>query len=142
MVALDEIEKNEFNLNLPRYIDSQTPEDHQDIAGHLLGGIPEADIDALQRYWKVCPQLRHALFTDNRTGYLDLAVEKSAIKSAIYEHPEFAAFIDQMNQHFTVWRKQSAKRLRQLAAGAKPKQIIGELSEDLLAHYGELRVES
>src|SRR5258706_2063249 len=93
MVSFEEIEKNEFNLNLPRYIDSQTPEDAQDIAGHLQGGIPAADIDALQGYWSVCPQLRHALFKERRLGYLDLAVEKSAIKTTIYGHPEFTAFI-------------------------------------------------
>src|ERR1700682_3214431 len=85
MVSFEEIEKNEFNLNLPRYIDSQTPEDAQDIAGHLQGGIPAADVDALQRYWAVCPQLRHTLFKERRPGYLDLAVEKSVIKSTIYE---------------------------------------------------------
>jgi len=79
MVPFAEIEKNEFNLNLPRYIDSQMPEDLQDIAGHLQGGIPAADVDALQRYWTVCPQLRHTLFKDRRPGYVDLAVEKSAI---------------------------------------------------------------
>src|ERR1700730_6769173 len=62
MVSFDEIEQNEFNLNLPRYIDSQTPEDLQDIAGHLKGGIPKADVDALQSYWAICPQLRQTLF--------------------------------------------------------------------------------
>src|SRR3954452_13979584 len=62
MVSHEEIEKNEHNLNLPRYIDSQTPEDLQDIAGHLQGGIPAADIDALQRYWAVCPKLGNTLF--------------------------------------------------------------------------------
>src|ERR1044071_370775 len=51
MVPFAELEKNEFNLNLPRYIDRQTPEDLQDIAGPLKGGTPAADIDALQRYW-------------------------------------------------------------------------------------------
>jgi type I restriction enzyme M protein len=56
MVSVEEIEKNEFNLNLPRYIDSQTPEDVQDIPGHLQGGIPKADVDALKQYWAVCPQ--------------------------------------------------------------------------------------
>ena len=100
MVPFEEIEKNEFNLNLPRYIDSQTPEDLQDIEGHLRGGIPVADIDQLQRYWDVCPQLRHTLFTDNRAGYVDLAVAKSSIKSTIYESPEFTAFIAGMNAHF------------------------------------------
>jgi len=135
MVAANEIEKNEFNLNLPRYIDSQTPEDLQDIEGHLKGGIPAADIDALQSYWTVCPKLRKTLFKPNRPGYLDLAVEKSAIKSAIYEHPEFADFIASMNAHFATWREKAAKNLRQLKIGAHPKEIIAALSEDLLAHY-------
>jgi type I restriction enzyme M protein len=135
MVSVEEIEKNEFNLNLPRYIDSQTPEDLQDIEGHLKGGIPERDIDDLQRYWTVCPQLRKALFKENRPGYLDLAVEKSAIKSTIYLHPEFAAFITGMHAHFATWREKQAKTLRQLKAGSHPKEVIVRLSEDLLAHY-------
>ena len=50
MVALDEIAKNDYNLNLPRYIDSQQAEDLQDLAGHLRGGIPQRDVDALQSY--------------------------------------------------------------------------------------------
>ncbi|MCG2741135.1 MAG: type I restriction-modification system subunit M [Syntrophaceae bacterium] len=135
MVSFAEIEKNDFNLNLPRYIDSQTPEDVQDIAGHLQGGIPVADVDALARYWSVCPRLRHSLFKDGRPGYVDLAVEKSAIKPAIYEHPEFAAFIQGMNTHFAAWRQTSAATLRALQAGCHPKEIIGALSENLLAHY-------
>jgi type I restriction enzyme M protein len=130
MVSAEEIEKNEFNLNLPRYIDSQTPEDVQDIAGHLQGGIPGADVDALARYWTVCPQLRPTLFKQRRHGYFDLAVEKQAIKSAIYEHPEFAAFIASMNSHFAKWQQRTATTLRQLQAGCHPKEVIAALSED------------
>ncbi|MEO8035784.1 MAG: N-6 DNA methylase, partial [Acidobacteriota bacterium] len=137
MFSLAEIEKNNFNLNLPRYIDSQTPEDLQDIAGHLQGGIPVADIDALERYWAVCPQLRHTLFRDRRPGYVDLAVDESAIKPAIYEHAEFKAFIAGMNDHFATWRKKTAATLKALKAGCRPKEVIGELSESLLAHYGD-----
>jgi type I restriction enzyme M protein len=66
MVNFTDIERNEFNLNLPRYIDSQEPEDIQDIVGHLCGGIPAADVDALDRYWRVCPQLRKTLFKKKR----------------------------------------------------------------------------
>jgi len=135
MVGFEEIEKNEFNLNLPRYIDSQEAEDQQDIEGHLRGGIPCADVDALQRYWTVCPHLKAALFKDNRPGYLDLTVDKAAIKSSIYEHPEFADFIAGMNAHFDAWRQRSAESLKALKAGCHPKQLIDELSEGLLAHY-------
>ena len=70
MVGLEEIEKNGFNLNLPRYIDSQEPEDIQDIEGHCNGGIPQLDVDALGLYWAICPTLRQTLFKDNRPGYL------------------------------------------------------------------------
>jgi type I restriction enzyme M protein len=135
MVGFEEIEKNDFNLNLPRYIDSQLQEDLQDIEGHLRGGIPCADVDALQRYWTVCPALKTALFKDNRPGYLNLAVDKAVIKSSIYDHAEFATFIADMNAHFADWRQQSAVTLKQLQAGCHPKEVIAALSESLLAHY-------
>jgi len=137
MVGFEEIEKNEFNLNLPRYIDSQTPEDLQDIAGHLQGGIPAADVDALRRYWAVCPRLKETLFKERRPGYFDLAVEKSAIKSTIYQHPEFAAFIAGMSDHFAAWREKSATTLKALQAGCHPKEVIATVAEDLLAHYAD-----
>lgn len=137
MVSFEEIEKNEFNLNLPRYIDSQQAEDLQDIEGHLHGGIPSCDIDALQSYWDICPQLRQTLFKENRPGYLDLAVEKANLKSAIYEHPEFVTFTAGMNAHFATWRAKTTARLRQLKIDCHPKEIIAELSEDLLAHYAD-----
>ncbi|KRA52305.1 type I restriction endonuclease subunit M [Pseudoxanthomonas sp. Root65] len=135
MVGFDEIEKNDWNLNLPRYIDSQQTEDRQDIEGHLKGGIPVADIDALQPYWEVCPKLRAALFKPNRKGYVDLAIDKAAIKSTIYDHPQFTAFINGMNAHFQAWRDAEAKRLKALKPGFHPKELIVDVAERLLAHY-------
>ena len=135
MVSVEEIEKNEFNLNIPRYIDSQQAEDIQDIEGHLKGDIPSGDVDALQSYWDVCPQLRAALFKANRPGYLDLAVPKQAIKSAIYEYPEFVSFIESMNALFVDWQQRSTETLKSLQTDCHPKIIIRELAEDLLAHY-------
>ena len=137
MVSFEEIERNEHNLNIPRYIDSQQAEDLQDIEGHLKGGIPATDVDALERYWAVCPKLRKALFKDDRPGYLALTVEKTAIKPAIYEHPEFAAFIGRMNDLFSEWRKKSSAALKRLKADCHPKDVIAGLSEDLLAHYAD-----
>lgn len=141
-VSLKDIEKNDFNLNLPRYIDSQLPEDRQDIEGHLRGGIPQADVTGgdspLGRYWAVCPQLQRALFKPNRAGYLDLAVDKAAIKSTIHKHPEFAGYIARMNAHFAAWRTVQAKALRALRPNtpeAQPRRVIADLSEGLLAHY-------
>ncbi|WP_029888968.1 type I restriction-modification system subunit M [Polycyclovorans algicola] len=64
MVSFEEIAdaKNDYNLNLPRYIDSSDPEDLHDLTAHLRGGIPERDVDALVDYWQVMPQLRSVLF--------------------------------------------------------------------------------
>ena len=137
MVSVAEIEQNEFNLNLPRYIDSQTPEDRQDIAGHLQGGIPASDVDSLERYWVVLPELQHSLFKENRPGYLDLAVEKSTIKTAIHEHRVFVSFIAEMNAHFAEWRDASAATLKELKTGCNPREIISQFSESLLAHYAD-----
>ncbi|MEN9757382.1 MAG: hypothetical protein RL755_1569 [Pseudomonadota bacterium] len=135
MVSVDEIEKNEFNLNLPRYIDSGQVEDLQDIEAHLKGGIPQADVEALQDYWRVCPALRDTIFKATRPQYVELAVEKSAIKSAIYQHSEFVAFIDLMNTIFSQWESSSAALLNSLEVGCLPRTIIEKLAETLLAHY-------
>ena len=135
LISLEEIEKNDFNLNLPRYIDSQEPEDRQDIEGHLQGGIPQADVDALTRYWDVCPGLKSALFAPNRPGYLDLTVDKADVKGAIFEHPEFKAFMSGMQAHFTLWRDAACATLKSLTPGFAPKDLAARLSEELLAHY-------
>ena len=135
LVPIDEIEKNDFNLNLPRYIDNREAEDIQDIEAHLRGGIPEADVEALAEYWKVCPGLKDALFTGNRPGYLELAVENTALKDAVCENAEFTAFVEGTQRHFAAWREKSATILRQLQPGCQPKQVIHDLSEGLLGHY-------
>ncbi len=135
VVGFEEIEKNEFNLNLPRYIDSQQAEDIQDIAGHLCGGIPARDIDALHKYWTVLPNMRSALFQPLRPGYSQLSIPNSQLKSTIYSHPEFAAFIAGMETLFVDWRERGAITLKSLTVGCHPKTVIHELAEDLLAHY-------
>jgi type I restriction enzyme M protein len=133
-VPHDEIEKNDFNLNLPRYIDTQEAEDIQDIGGHLHGGIPTRDLDALHEYWEICPALRAALFQPNRPGYHDLLVEAAQLKPTIHGHPEFSTFIAGLETHFVKWRQAASLSLRQLRVDCLPKQVIHDLSENLLHH--------
>ena len=134
LVPLDVIEKNDFNLNLPRYIDTQEAEDIQDIGGHLHGGIPTRDIDALGDYWKICPDLRAALFKPNRPGYHDLLVEATQLKPTIHGHPQFAGFIAGLEKHFQTWNRSAAISLRELKLDCLPKEVIRDLSENLLHH--------
>ncbi len=137
MVSFEEIEKNEYNLNLPRYIDCQEVEDVQDIEGHLRGGIPVSDVDALGCYWSICPNLRQTLFVDLRPGYVNLVVDKAAIKTTIDGHPEFARFMSDMEMLFSEWKKIHTIKLKGLASGCQPKRVIAELSESILSHYAD-----
>ena len=93
------------------------------------------DVDALDQYWSVCPNLKKSHFTEMRPGYLSLAVDKSAIKTAIYEHPEFVGFRAKMEALFSEWRDKTAATLKALEPGCHPKTVIAELGEGLLAHY-------
>lgn len=140
LVGLDEIERNDYNLNLPRYINSSQAEDKQDIEGHLKGGIPLADVDGedLIPYWKVCPSLRTTLFSPQRHGYVDLAVATTALKTTIFDHPEFKAFIGNVDFHFANWRGQSAAVLKTLQTGFQPKTLIEQMAESLLYAFTDL----
>lgn len=98
MVSVAEIEQNEYNLNIPRYIDSQETEDIQDIEAHLKGGIPVTDIDALSNFWEVFPRLRKSLFKKLNDKYIQLTVDNAQL--TIKNHPEFIAFIKNMDKIF------------------------------------------
>jgi type I restriction enzyme M protein len=137
MVPLDEIAdpKNNFNLNLPRYIDSTEPEDLQDIDGHLRGGIPERDLDALV-YWKVLPSVRAVLFESaGRPGYARLRLPLADVKPAILGHAEFAAFQQKATKGFVDWRKANTRRLTGFDKDGHPKALIETIVEDLLATF-------
>jgi type I restriction enzyme M protein len=135
MVSFEEVERNEYNLNIPRYIDNQQAEDIQDIEGHLHGGIPAADVDKLAAYWDVCPRLKQALLKENRPHYFSLMITKDLIKTTIFKHPDFVSFITSMNSLFTVWRERNAAKLKKLQQGFSPKIFLHELAEDLLTQY-------
>lgn len=135
LVPYSEIEKNEYNLNIPRYIDTQEEEDIQDLNAHLSGGIPQKDIDALQEYWEVYPNLRKQLFTPVRAGYSQLNVPKAAIKSTIYEHPDFIRYNAQLDALFEEYRQHNQARLHAINAATKPKAFIQTIAEDLLERY-------
>ncbi|RLG29910.1 type I restriction-modification system subunit M [Methanosarcinales archaeon] len=136
MVTVDEIERNEYNLNIPRYIDSQEVEDIQDIEAHLLGGIPERDIDDLGEYWGVCPTLKDALFTTSaRDGYLKLKMLPDEIKQTIFSHPEFVSYIHEADAVFSEWQKVNAPTLEHAGIDTKPKVVVHDLSESILQSF-------
>ena len=136
MVPVAEIEANEFNLNIPRYIDSQEVEDIQDLSAHLQGGIPEHDIQALTDYWKVYPSLKSDLFTNEiRPGYRQLKVDKENIKPTIFSHPEFVSYRNQVDAYYQSWEAENLASLMGIGSETKAKHFIFTLAESILDHY-------
>ena len=135
LVPYEEIENNEYNLNIPRYIDTQEDEDIQDLNAHLNGGIPQKDIDALKEYWTVYPNLRKDLFTPIREGYSKLNVEKEAIKTTIFEHPDFTAYNTELDAIFKAFTERNHPILNGITEDTKPKAFLKDIAEDLLERY-------
>ena len=141
MVPLTEIANsvNDFNLNIPRYIDSSEPEDPHDLGAHLHGGIPNRDLDALEDYWTAFPSLRQALFGSNgRPEYSETLIESSQVRAAIRNHEGFTEYERDVSEVFDAWCKRHKRLLESVTIGTQPKEIIATISEDLLARYSVL----
>ncbi|MCB2173749.1 type I restriction-modification system subunit M [bacterium] len=141
MVPISEIasETNDYNLNLPRYIDSTEPEDLHDLDAHLNGGIPERDVDELEAYWSVFPPLRDELFqTNGRPGYCEPKLASQEVKAAVLNHADFHAYAKSIMELFTAWHGEHKSLLKALQADDLPKQVIHTLSEDLLERFTDV----
>ncbi len=138
LVPISEIAntKNDYNLNLPRYIDSADPIDIQDLDAHLKGGIPERDLDDLEFFWSVMPDLRAKLFRSaGRPGYAELAVPASDLTSVVTSHPEFAMLSDRAHAELAKWIDSVRPQLIGINADTKPKELIAALATSLLSTF-------
>jgi len=130
-----EIRDNEYNLNIPRYIDSSTEEDIEDIEGHLKGGIPMRDVNGMNRFWEVYPGIKDTLFEPLRDGYLQLKVEKDAINETVFAHPEFSRYSTELSELFAGWKSAHYESMKTIDEDTRPKEFIAEIAEDLLDRY-------
>ena len=134
-VPFEEIEKNGYNLNIPRYIDTQEEEDIQDLNAHLNGGIPNRDIESLKGYWEVYPSLKKELFEPLRDGYSQLKVESSAIKETIFSHKEFTSYGKELDTVFEKWKGKVHEALSSINKDTLPKKLIFSMAEQMLEQY-------
>ena len=140
-VPNDEIKvKNDYNLNIPRYIDSSTPEDLQDIEAHLHGGIPAVDVDSMERYWTLFPKLKEKLFSPLRDGYYKLNIDKDDVRSTVYADEEFSAYAERIDMAFEAWMNDVDEGLRNIDEFVEIKKYIVELSEILIAKYADIEL--
>jgi len=140
-VPIEEIKvKNDYNLNIPRYIDSTVPEDQQDIEAHLHGGIPAADVDSMAKYWDLFPGLKARLFSVLREGYYTLNIPKEDIRGSIYNDEEFSAYAERIDLAFDAWKGQVNEGLRSIDGDVDVKRYIVELAELLIAQFADLEL--
>lgn len=137
-VSIKDIENEEYNLNLPRYIDSFDNEVVQDIRAHLFGGIPKVDIDRLSKYWNIAPKLRNKLFNNNKKdGYLDLMVNKNDINEEITNSEEFINYSVNLKKKVNIWEQENKNLLYSININSNVKQIIDTLADNILNTFND-----
>lgn len=137
MVPLSEVSdaKNNYNLNIPRYIDTSEPEDIQDLEAHLKGGIPNRDLDALNEYWDAFPNLRNELFRPLRQGYSELTVEPDRVAKVIEESEDVKAFTSDVSESVEDWWSSHRAQLEAIDSQTRPQELIENLGDDLLEKF-------
>lgn len=127
--------KNDYNLNISRYIDSGISEDLQSIEAHLKGGIPAYDVDGMERYWSVFGLLKNKLFSVLRDGFYQLNVSKDEVRPLIHEDEEFSSYADKIDNAFMAWRSAVDQELRNINAYVNAKDLIVRLAEQILIQF-------
>ena len=98
VVSREEIRNNDYNLNIPRYVDSSEEAEHWDIYASMYGGIPTDELNALKEYWDVFPNLKEALFKETNSKYVELKVED--IKESVKHNSDVKDFEEQFKNAF------------------------------------------
>lgn len=98
VVSREEIRNNDYNLNIPRYVDSSEEAEHWDIYASMYGGIPTDELNALKEYWDVFPNLKEALFKETNSKYVELKVED--IKQSVKQNSDVKEFEEQFKNAF------------------------------------------
>lgn len=132
LVEWGEIEQNDYNLNIPRYIQPEDTEIQHDIEAHLHGGLPELDINKMDAYWKACPSLKVSLFNDGNNGYYSLKPSKEEISNTIDADPSYKSQGEAFSSVLNEWREEIKPKMLAVGQGSRPKDLIADWSESLL----------
>lgn len=131
-VSLEDIKKQNYTLNLPRYLkDTQIRKNHN-LKSHVYGGIPSEDISRLNKYWDVFPTLKKELFevVDNKKIYLKPKIEEISI--ILNENSHFEKFKQEQTKIFQLWFNKNSDKFKTFKKGINPILLLNNLSENLL----------
>ena len=99
VVSRDDIRANDYNLNIPRYVDSSEKPESWDVYASMFGGIPESELEDYARYWCAFPGLKDSLFTKINESYW--AVKPENIKEEVFAHKSVSSYIETFNRAFS-----------------------------------------
>lgn len=99
IVSKEEIIANDYNLNIPRYVDSSIPEDYDDIYGSMFGGIPNEEINSLKEYWDTFPTLKNQIFKNKDIPYSEI-IHKD-IENIVYNNNDVKQYIEKYKNTFS-----------------------------------------
>lgn len=99
VVSRDEIRNNNYNLNIPRYVDSSEKTESWDIFATMFGGIPKSELEDLSNFWNAFPNLKSDLFQEINASTYQLKVPD--IKKAVFSHPEIQQFFETSRKVFS-----------------------------------------
>ena len=141
LVEWEEIERNEYNLNIPRYITPRSTEVEQNLHAHIHGGLPLADIDSLETLWNVCPSLRDKIFEPyENDGYLQLTKEAGSHLAQLIEQDEsYLLQADNYGKAFETWHQFMHEELQTLGVGSVPRKAIIRWSDEILRIFKSSR---
>lgn len=133
-VPMEEIAKNDYNLNIPRYVSAPDTEILQDIDAHLNGGLPKHDIDQLNDYWNVCPSLRTDLFCEHptRKNYYSINCKQEEVRDTVAANADFCKQSEVFKKSFVEWCNKHSKQLYDLSQSFAPKVLVENLGNSLL----------
>lgn len=137
-VSIEKIASEQYNLNIPRYVDASLDELKPDLKAHLLGGIPKSNIDFYNNFWTVAPKLKNSLFSnDTKKGYYILNIEKDEVLTKINESLEIKSYIKEVKEKIYIWENKVKSILLNLNNEMRVKEIIENISNELLEIFNK-----
>ena len=133
LVTIDEIRANDYNLNIPRYVDSSEAAESWDVYATMFGGVPKAEVDTLDRYWKVWPSLKGQLYGDG--GGSCFAVVADDVAATVKTNANVVSFLGDYRDALSHLPAELQKRLvdgaSQVDAVAEEEHIAAQLHDAL-----------
>ena len=142
-VTLDELEKEDFNFNIRRYVDNSPPPGPQDVHAHLHGGIPAKEVESLGAYFDNYTGIKKKLFNDFKKGYYcftESLSQKEDVKTLIDKAEEIKKKHKTYENKIESWWKDSLEQIENLPKKKNRFELGKEFSRTISEQFSKLGI--